>query len=117
MVEAVVRDVESKIANLEQGLRQLLKRTGVRALSQGLSVLDQSYPGRGTPVLVGRWPITSLGARCARDVDPGFHGQRLAGLSRLVASSRFSSLRLDGEAHRPGLSARMGQEAHRPPHG
>jgi hypothetical protein len=67
MVEAVVLDVESKIANLEQGLRKLLKRTGVRALSQGLSVLDQSYPGRGTLVLVGRWSITSFGARCARD--------------------------------------------------
>jgi hypothetical protein len=44
IVEAVIRDPESKIADLEQGLRQLLKQAGVRALSQGLSALDRPYP-------------------------------------------------------------------------
>jgi hypothetical protein len=44
IVESVARHPESKIADLEQGLRQLLKQAGVRALSQGLTALDQPYP-------------------------------------------------------------------------
>lgn len=44
IVETVTRHPESKIADLEQGLRQLLKEAGAHALSQGLSALDQGYP-------------------------------------------------------------------------
>jgi hypothetical protein len=44
IVETVARHPESKIADLEHGLRQLLKQAGVRALSQGLTALDRPYP-------------------------------------------------------------------------
>ena len=44
MMEMVTQHPGSKIADLEQGLRQLLKQAGSRALSQGLSALDQPYP-------------------------------------------------------------------------
>jgi hypothetical protein len=44
VLEMVSQCPGSKIADLEQGLRQLLKQAGSRALSQGLSALDQPYP-------------------------------------------------------------------------
>jgi hypothetical protein len=44
ILEAVTHHPESQIADLEQGLRQLLKQAGVQALSQSLTALDQPYP-------------------------------------------------------------------------
>lgn len=44
IVEAVARNPESKIADLEQGLRQLLKQAGCQALGQGLTALENQYP-------------------------------------------------------------------------
>ena len=44
IVETVAQHPESKIADLEQGIRRVLKQAGERALSQGLSELDQPYP-------------------------------------------------------------------------
>jgi hypothetical protein len=44
IVEIVAQHPDSKMADLEQGLRQLLKQAGERALSQGLSALDKPYP-------------------------------------------------------------------------
>jgi hypothetical protein len=44
IVEMVAHNPDSKMADLEQSLRQLLKQAGERALSQGLTALDQPYP-------------------------------------------------------------------------
>jgi hypothetical protein len=44
IVETVTQPPECQLADLEQGLPQLLKQAGERALSQGLSALDQPYP-------------------------------------------------------------------------
>jgi hypothetical protein len=44
MVEIVAQHPESKIADLEQGLRQLLKQAGNQSLGQGLSALEVPYP-------------------------------------------------------------------------
>jgi hypothetical protein len=44
IVEAVARHPESKIADLEQGLRQLLKQVGAQALATSLTALEEQYP-------------------------------------------------------------------------
>lgn len=44
IVGIVAQHPDSKIADLEQGLRQLLKQAGAQALGQGLSALDAPYP-------------------------------------------------------------------------
>lgn len=44
IVEIVAQQPDSKIADLEQGLRQLLKQAGAQALGQGLSALEAPYP-------------------------------------------------------------------------
>jgi len=44
VIEIVARHPESKMGDLEQGLRRLLKQAGEQALSEGLSAMDQQYP-------------------------------------------------------------------------
>ena len=44
IVETVAQHPDSKMADLEQGLRQLLKQAGSQALGQGLTALEKQYP-------------------------------------------------------------------------
>jgi hypothetical protein len=44
IVEMVTGHPQSKIADLEQGLRQLLQQAGMEALGQSLNALDVAYP-------------------------------------------------------------------------
>lgn len=44
VIEVVAEQPESKIADLEQGLRQLLQQAGARALASGLTALEKQYP-------------------------------------------------------------------------
>jgi len=44
VIEVMTQQPESKMGDLEQGLRRLLKQAGEQALSKGLSALDSHYP-------------------------------------------------------------------------
>jgi hypothetical protein len=44
VIEMVAQQPDSKMGDLEQGLRRLLKQAGGQALSEGLSVMDERYP-------------------------------------------------------------------------
>ena len=44
VIEMVDQQPDSKIGDLEHGLRRLLKQVGGQALSEGLSAMDQKYP-------------------------------------------------------------------------
>ena len=47
VLEMVEQQPDSKIGDLEQGLRYLLKQAGGQALSEALSAMDQKYPEPG----------------------------------------------------------------------
>jgi hypothetical protein len=47
VLEMVEQQVDSKIGDLEQGLRYLLKEAGGKALSDALSAMEQKYPEPG----------------------------------------------------------------------
>lgn len=54
VIEMVEQQPDSKIGDLEQGLRHLLKRVGGQALSEGLSAVDQKYPEREVGCACGK---------------------------------------------------------------
>jgi hypothetical protein len=47
VLEMVEQQADSKISDLEQGLRYLLKQAGGKALSDALSAMEQKYPEPG----------------------------------------------------------------------
>jgi hypothetical protein len=55
IVEMVAQHPDSKVADLEHGLRQLLKQAGAQALGQGLSALETPYPEPQVVCSCGQW--------------------------------------------------------------
>jgi hypothetical protein len=55
VIETVTQHPESKIADLEQGLRQLLQRVGAQVLASGLTALEKPYPEAQLACSCGQW--------------------------------------------------------------